>query len=88
MLLEQMTKVALIVEPGRQGNLRDRIFRFGQLARGPVETEPAYVLAHGCPVVFFERAREVRRVHSYRIRYLDKIEGIVETSVHELSGLH
>ena len=73
MQLKQMTEVALIVKAGRRGNLRDRIFCFRQLARGPVETQPPYVLTHRGPVVFLERAREMRRMHSDRLRDLDEI---------------
>ena len=81
MLLKQMSKVALVIEPGRRGNLRDRILSLRQLARSPIEPEPANILAHCGPVVFFERAREMCRMHAYGMGDLDKIKRIVEVSM-------
>ena len=81
MLLEQMTKMALVIETGRSSDLCDRVFRFGQLARGPIEAQPAKVFAHCCPVVFLEAAREMCWMHSHNVRDFDYVKGVVKSPV-------
>jgi len=72
-LLEHVAEMTLVVEARRQSNVGDRVVSFRQLARRPVETKPANILAYGCSIMFFEGASEVRRVHAYGICDLDEV---------------
>ena len=88
MLLEQVTEMALIIKAGSRRNLGDRVFRFRQLARGPVEAKGAQIFAHCCPVVFFESARQMCRMNADYVRDLDEVKRVVEPSMEQIACLH
>ena len=87
MLLEQMTEMTLVIEAGGGGDLCDRVFGFGQLACGPVESEPSQILADCRLVMFLETACEVCRMHADSVRDLDQVQRIVEPAMQQISRL-
>src|SRR5712691_6099242 len=59
---EHAREVALIGEAHVRGDVGDRLLRYGQLARGEVDAQPAEVFADGAAVPPAEYAIEVRRM--------------------------
>jgi hypothetical protein len=71
--LEDAGELALIAEPGGEGDLDQRDVRFGDLAAGVGDAQLAHVVAHGAAEMLPECAGQVDRMDPDLAR--DRLQG-------------
>jgi hypothetical protein len=87
MELEDVGKMALVVEPGGKSDLREGPIGDGKLLGRVLEPKTAYVLAHRAPAPSPKCASEVSRVDAIRLRERRKSDALSEGGMDSLTGI-